>query len=319
MKIIELLKELKFGKPQAAGNMIVVPLTSKKENKDVSEDMIFFVSRDDDYSNLTLRNDGDRPVIVPQGTSYITDQKAQDRCVLKGTILNPRQAKTVDVSCIESGQGGHISTGTDDYTFIAAAIRNSALNKSDTGSHSYEVLWEDVSEYKKKLNLDGRAHMTDFYKHFKKDLDEFVAQFETVENQLGAIVFINNEIVGIEVYPNYTAWRKVWRKLLRDSYGADAISMIKKDKAAAYKPYMNIDNVDSIETMEAEAHKVMVKVIEFVKAKTDPFVAEEITCSQPEIIDDMEISKFRGPTSFQGQVMTKSGELIYLTGVKALD
>ena len=45
MKLKEYLKGCRFGIPQNAGNMIVLPIFSDEQNLDVSEEMLFNVSR----------------------------------------------------------------------------------------------------------------------------------------------------------------------------------------------------------------------------------------------------------------------------------
>src|SRR3990167_7428075 len=120
MKVKDLLGNIKVGKGiQNAGNQIVIPLISSTEYDDVSEQMLIEVASDVDYAHLTLKNKDDgKPVIVPQGTGFISKAAAQDRSTLKVNVVDCGKSKTVDVACIQSGQGGHFDKGMDEYTFI---------------------------------------------------------------------------------------------------------------------------------------------------------------------------------------------------------
>ncbi len=316
MKIITMLQDIKFGKPQNVGNMIVIPLVSETECSDVSEDMLFNISSDSDYAHLTLRNTEDRPVIVPQGTAYINKQKAQDRTVLSTEVLGANEEKEVDVGCVQSSEGGNMQPGTDEFTFIPATIRTSALEKHAIGQdHNYDILWQDIEEYVKKIGIGGRAHIHDFYDSFKKELDEFVASFEPIEKQIGAIILINNVVVGIEIYPNYKSWLKVWRKLIRNSYGADAMGLISKKTAIGLKPILDIDKINSVDDLQEEVNKIIVKDIKFVKNIIDPLLEAEMSSIATNNVGDFLIEDI-SLGDLRGQLVKKDEQMIYLTAVK---
>lgn len=313
MKITNMLKDVRFGKPQLAGNMIVLPITGESYDA-VSEEMLFVISRDSDYAHLTLENKEDRPVVVPQGTAYMTKQSAQDRTVLKATIIDANREKTVEVACIQSSQPGHMASGTDEFTFIPASLREKALEKE--GRHEYNVLWDDIKEYMMKFNVNThRSHLDDFYGHFRRELDEFIAPFESVSRQLGAVIFINNEIVGMEVYPNHNSWKKIWRKLIRDSYGTDAIGCIKHKNVKAFSPLINVDAIDGLEDLRKETSDVMQRYISFTEKLTAPLISEDINIEGEEKVGGFSINDIRLGT-MRGQVIFKGDRLIYMTAVR---
>lgn len=319
MKLGKVLKDTKFGKPQNVGNMIVVPIVSDTECLEVSEDMLFHIASDTDYAHLTLKNADNRPVVIPQGTSYLTKQKAQDRTILSAHVIEAAKEETVNVSCVESSQGGNLETGTEDFTFIPASIRIPAITKEQPGHSEYNVLWKDIEEYMKKIGIGpGRAHINDFYTHFKKELDEFIASFEPVDKQIGAVILINNVVVGVEIFPNYGSWKKIWRKLIRDSYGADAMALIKKETVIGMKPFVNLDKVNSMEELEEQSKKVIVKNLEFVQKTLEPLIDTDLTQKTLNEVDDDFVIKNIKIGELTGQLVTKSDTIIYVTAMKSL-
>ena len=64
------------------------------------------------------------------------------------------------------------------------------------------------------------------YEHYRRDA-EFVAEFELVPRQVGAIVLIGGKIAGIERAPSAAYFRVVWEPLIRVCYGSLAVKVAK--------------------------------------------------------------------------------------------
>ncbi|MCU0355810.1 MAG: hypothetical protein MUD08_19075, partial [Cytophagales bacterium] len=72
----------------------------------------------------------------------------------------------------------------------------------------------------KKYRLRRIGRLRYFLNHFKPQLDQFVAEFEYVKDQVGAIVMLEGRIVGIEIAPSHQYWQEIWMPLLRECYGS---------------------------------------------------------------------------------------------------
>lgn len=311
MKTLELLGNVKFGIPQSAGNMIVFPIISDKEDTDISGDMVLTIAADTDYSRLTIKNIDEKPVIVPQGARFWG--KGQERTNLYSTVINGESQKTLNVGCIEPSNASHITIGAKDYSFIPARLRLPALLKQDNAN--FQVLWGDIEKYLSDAGLkEGRAlHV--FYDNFKKELEEFVAQFEPVEKQIGALIIINNQVAGIEIYPNYLAWSKIWRLLLRDSYGTDAIALIRKKQVASYKPIIDIDKISDFEGLENEVKNLKADFLNFSKDLVDKVLEENIEMSNRETSGTFKVNNLQSQTMI-GQLITKNDKMVYASLIR---
>lgn len=309
MRVGDLLTGMKFKIPQHVANMIVVPITSEKENVDVSGEMILQIAKDSDYSRLTIENIDNKPVIVPQGVRFTTKGKGQDRAILSSTVIEPKSEKEIKVGCIAPSDSAHIRIGKRDFSFMPTKIRIPAIIKQH--ATSYEVLWKDIEKYMKESGIPGRA-MEKFYEQFDKELQDFVAQFEPIGNQVGAVVLINNEVAGIEIYPNYLAWNNVWRMLIRDSYGADAVSLIREKKIVTYKPVVDLDKVENIEDLESEVQRVRTDFVTFVNSKVSPMLQDELQSTEREVSSDFKVYNLSGG-NFIGQMVTKGEDIVYVS------
>ncbi len=67
--------------------------------------------------------------------------------------------------------------------------------------------------------------MSDVYEGESDDLDNYIKTFKTVEGQNGLMVFVNGEIVGLDVISSASAYEILHEKLIR-SYALD--SMVRK-------------------------------------------------------------------------------------------
>lgn len=308
MQLIQLLQNTTVSaQPQIVANQIVVPLTTDKPNNDISSEMTLKVVNDSDYSKLTLKNTDSKPAIALQGSRFETDGKGQDRTVLSANIIESESEKTLAVGCIQPSEGSHIESGTETTGFIPASLRVPALDRKDNGS--YDVIWGDIRKYLGEIGVQGDS-LRDFYKEFKKELDEFVAQFENIDKQVGAIVLINNEIVGLELYPNYNSWMKVWRPLIRDSYGADAIKAIKKGTVIALKPSIDLDKVASMSDIKKQVEDINIRNITTIANKVKAVVDSEFRVTSQQNVGDFVVNTINN-TSFKGQFITKNDVVVH--------
>jgi hypothetical protein len=67
-------------------------------------------------------------------------------------------------------------------------------------------------------------------------LDEFVAEFECVPRQIGAIILVDDQVVGVERAPSHAYWQSVWPCLIRECYGSLAIRVARLKGARAEAP-----------------------------------------------------------------------------------
>lgn len=63
---------------------------------------------------------------------------------------------------------------------------------------SYNKLWDSISAFNREMGVQVAGHLEFFLKHFCKELDEFVAEFECVPRQIGAIILVDDQVVGVE-------------------------------------------------------------------------------------------------------------------------
>jgi len=224
LTVENILRGTSFGNTQSVGQMQVVPILD--ESGDASDDHYAAPNlnvRTSNYGTVDVRNeDEERETIIPTGAGWVTKQHAQDHAIPSAHVVKPKSTESIDTAmCIEESQSGLIQ-GATDFLIIPATLRVKALSKRH--DQNYSKLWSDIGKFNRSLDVsNGTGHLVRFLKQYERELDEFVAEFEIVPNQIGAIVLIAGKIVGIERAPNFPFWEKIWTPLIRVCYGSLAI------------------------------------------------------------------------------------------------
>ena len=262
IKINELLKGYKVDRSgtQNAANMIVVPLISETEYTPIADFTSINLNRDVAYGELEFKNISDDIGILLQGYTLITSQHAQDRTVPYAHLIKGKSTTRVAANCVQAHQCGLIDVSrlkTSDIKILPPSLRAMAMIKghpNSTNSQDFGALWGNLATWADKIDLK-EGGLVAFYTKFKEQLDQFVASFESVNNQLGAITILNNEIVAIDIVPKYNTWLQIFRPLIRDSYGAEAIRLIQNGQIKSLVSILDDKKVDDINDLEKEFNK----------------------------------------------------------------
>jgi hypothetical protein len=212
---------------QSVGHMGVIPILDDggQDESFAPPDLDIGTS---DYGTVNVRNrSSDQPTIVPTGAGWVVDQAAQDHAVPGAKFVKAGGRASIDTAmCIQSGQGGYISNADHAFLVLPAPLRAKALSmRKEKG---YSRLWDDIGKFNGSLGANNAGHLEYFLQTFASELDQFVAQFELVPGQVGAVILLDGRVVGVERAPNIAFWEKVWHPLIRVCYGALAIKARKK-------------------------------------------------------------------------------------------
>ncbi len=228
LTIETILRGTGLGPMQSVGQMQVIPLLRSNPGED---DATFAPPTlevgTQGYGTVLLRNVNELPTIVPPGAGWVVKQRAQDHALAGGTFLRPGEQKVVKTAmCIQQTQGGLIAQAKHALTILPAALRAKALSLRHV--EDFRKLWEAIGTFNGDLGVTGGGNnLVAFLDAFRKQLDEFVAEFEIVSHQIGAIILVGGEIVGIELAPSTAYFRAVWEPLVRVCYGSLAVSVSK--------------------------------------------------------------------------------------------
>lgn len=222
LTIAEILRGTGVGAVQSAGQMQVIPLLGDDDYTFAPPELEVGTTT---YGTVLLRNDSNRPTIVPPGAGWVVAQRAQDHAVGGGALLWPGESRSINTAmCIQQSQGGYIEKAKHALLILPAALRAKALSMRHL--QSYNKLWAGIQELNASFGISqSGGHLEYFLQRFQKELDGFVAEFELVPRQVGAVILVGGKIAGIERAPSADFWKALWTPLVRICYGSLALKV----------------------------------------------------------------------------------------------
>ncbi len=228
----EILKGCWPGRTQAAGNMQMVPLLSDMQSDTFSPPTRAEVDTRKGYGHLLIKNPDAKVMIIPPGAAYLTDEKAQNHAMTVVGLVKAKKSEDFNTAaCIQQTQGGSISPTVLPMRLLPLPVRQA--------SHSlrlkteFNKLWPAISKFNASAGQQSSGHLELFFDAYAENLETFVAQFEPVPGQVGAVFLVDGRVVGVERTPSEAYWQEVWRPIVRDCYGSFALVEAKTVKPAA--------------------------------------------------------------------------------------
>lgn len=276
-----ILDSLRPGRVQSAGYLQVVPLLADAAMKyNITTPDAILVSTCE-YGTIVFDNTSSELLIVPLHVGYIVEQEAQNHAMAHVAVVKPKTEEAFDTAmCIQQNQGGFIQA--DNYKMITLpfSLREKALNMRN--EKSFDRLWNDIGSFNQQFDAKPNGHLENFLNSFKTELDQFVAEFECVPLQVGAIILLDGEIVGVERAPSEAYWNAVWPGLIRECYGSLAIEYMKSKNGNVEIPKGRVlikEKTDSLDDLEGALLAAEDKQNEIVQAKIKSIETE---CFEPE-------------------------------------
>lgn len=294
LTISDMLTGMEAGRLQSVGLMQVIPLTLTDPN--LAEDRLVSPATAPEagegssssfsttsYGSMRFKNETDRILLIPLHAGYMVKQAAQDHAMSSAGLVAKNKTKTwKNAMCIQSSQGGYIREGDYRMLILPYGLRERAMEIRE--AKDYGKLWPAIEEFNRNMGMAGGSHLEFFLKQYEKELDQFVAEFELLPNQCGAIVLVGGYVVGFERAPSPEYWATVWEPLIRECYGSLAIFIRSKFPGGVPDPKtrvpIDMTGIDTLEDLERaldtaeEAEEETVRET-IRKLLDDPFELEE--------------------------------------------
>lgn len=235
----EFFKGLEFGELKHHGSMAVLPVFTKQESElgylTLSEalkaDLVEISEMNEmgTVSELKVSNTADLPVLILDGEELLGAK--QNRIVNTTILLKERSLTVIPVSCVEQGRWSYKSRNFKDSSRLAHSklrnLKSVSVKKSveDYGEHFSDqgAVWDAIHDIEMKTHLHSpTSAMGDIYDEFTEDMKDYLETFELVEGQTGLLVFINGEVLGLDIISNRSAYSNLHKKLV-ESYALDSM------------------------------------------------------------------------------------------------
>ena len=236
--------DLDFGDIQVFEKMSVIPLIcpddqssvylTLKEALNMNLLSIHEVDNSGSVPELKAINKSELPVLILDGEELIG---AKQNRVLNASILLKNNSETIiPVSCTEQGRWSYNSDEFhDEGSVIKHSIRMSkrssvsqSLDLEDNYMSDQSSIWNGIRDTIKNKHYDSptSAHR-DIYENNSSDINKYVESFDLSEEQIGVLVSLNGDIVGIDTVSSPVAYKVLHDKIIK-SYAIEAALKEKK-------------------------------------------------------------------------------------------
>ncbi len=307
----DFLKGLEARQPQTVANMTVIPLVAQSsEYNGVGTVNDVYLERDVAYDRMQFASGSNAPAIVPSGYTLITKEKAQDRAIASKEIIPSKAAREVNVFCVQSSQHGLMSKSNNhqrEFRMLPATIRMVAYRHRN--DRQLSALWNSLGALNQSLGVSGNF-INSFFDEYKDRLAQFVAEFELVPFQRGAIILINDELIGVELSPNPLAFSAQWESLIRDCYGSEAIRQQSKQKSIDESALFG--EVDTLDDLSAKLDEIENKEFDFAEKQVETVLKQTEQQTIRQIEGALKVVDIETP-EFIGQAVRQNSSIIDLT------
>jgi hypothetical protein len=221
-----------LGAPQQSGPMSVLPVFGPDAGQAFAPPLsglkLGGVKRG--YGNVELSNGMPGVAIVPLHMGYIQDG-AQNHALCRSAFLGPGQNVVFeDACCVQQAQGGFLADREQWFFVLPLALREEAL--ALRGTKAFGKLWPAIAALSARLGFDNRGHLEQVICRRRPFLTQYQSRFELLDGQTGALFFLRDRLVGVELAPSADYFREVWFPLLCFCYGTAAMELEQRDGQA---------------------------------------------------------------------------------------
>lgn len=323
MSIFKLLKfdDVNISRLQSVDEMMLVPLVGTTKSE-VAEPQDLLFESTTDYGTMTFRNNDKHCAAIVPSNLMVRGKDAQDHAMSgSGIVKCNTETFFENACCIESSQGGYLTDDKDNfYDILPLDLRREFCNDRHLYRKiAYDKLWKPISKWLNGLSLindDGYmdSHLNYFYddKNIKNELEIFAAEFEPIENQIGALILFSGVPVGLEIMPTAAHWEYYWKLLIRGCYGAELIRLKRLDRIKPvihkFPDLVDCKNPESIEEkMEEYIFKIQNSIPQLLD-KINISSKSKIQKSSYLVTDFLELNTGGG-----GEVIHQNNNPIYLS------
>jgi hypothetical protein len=176
------------------------------------------------YGNVELHNLSPGGVaVVPLHMGYIQD-RAQNHALCRSAFLGAGQKLLFeDACCVQQSQGGYLESKEQWFFVLPLALREEALQLR--GQKNYGKLWPAIARLNRRFGMEDRGHLEQVLCRRRPLLTQYQSRFELQPAQTGALFFLADRLVGVEIAPSAAYFQEVWMPLICFCYGAAALEL----------------------------------------------------------------------------------------------
>jgi len=165
-------------------------------------------------NTLIVKNNSVTPLLLVDGEEIIGGD--QNRIVNATILIAPNSEEKIPVNCTEHGRWAYKSEFKQSE-YMANYRTRSAKEKAVRANMSgQQAVWDSIEDLEMSRSFSSPTQaMSESYENLKVDLDEFISNFKALDGQTGAVIIIDGEIKGFELFLNSQIYHEYHEKILK--------------------------------------------------------------------------------------------------------
>ena len=289
----------RVGRPQVSGSMAVIPVFGPDRTGYAAPRTSIKLTAVRGYGNLEIENrPGGGLAIVPLHIGFI-QKGAQNHAMCRSAFLGEGQKVLYrDVCCVQASQGGYLEERDQWFFVLPGSLRERAL--SLRGVEGYAKLWDDITVFNSRFGKTRRGHLEVVIGEERRTLTRYRSIFELESGQTGALFYLKDQLVGVELTPSTSYFSEVWPALVCFAYGTEALRLDGGEPAAVADPPRAATLDQLSELLESERLDKRAELIEAARA----LQPQRMELTSEEIFLEHELVTAEGQ-GFAGQVVVR--------------
>lgn len=215
--------EIELLKPQSHKHMAVIPLKTEPNygldiltlKKGLELGLVEVKECNHSTVNtLIVKNNSVTPLLLIDGEEVVGGD--QNRIVNSTVLVAPKSETPISVSCTEHGRWGYKSEFRSSVHIADYNTRRAKLHAKRKSRPVQQEVWSSISNLEDSIEFKSpTSAMSESYDSQRKNHEEFLSAFNIVDGQTGALIIINGEIKGFELFLNPEIYSHFHEKIIK--------------------------------------------------------------------------------------------------------
>ena len=222
LKIDENTLEMELLDFQIYDNIAVIPIKTKASKMDILTvkkgfelGLINIAECPESRVNqIIVENNSISPLLLIDGDEILGAK--QNRIVNSSTLVAAKTKISLSVSCVEQGRWAY-SESFKHSPYIANSITRGVKAKARYEDRDAQSdVWNSINSLEMRNSFCSETHaMSESYDRQKNLYEKYIDKFKRVKGQTGAMVFVNGEFRGMDIFINPQIYREYHEKILK--------------------------------------------------------------------------------------------------------
>ena len=305
------LPQVAMAAPQRSGPLTVLPLIeTEPEARAYAPPLSSLkLAKVQGYGKVEMENrPGSGVAIVPLHIGYVQDQAQNHALCRAGFVGENQKVLFQDACCVQQAQGGYIEGRDAQQWFFVLPLRLREQALKLRGQVGCGKLWADIATFNQRYKLPQKGHLEHLICRQRAHLTQYGSRFERLEGQRGALFFIGDKLVGLELAPTTQYFAEVWSALVCFCYGAEAMYFEQHQQLpGTARQTLGASDLTGVRAALAQRRQA---VQHEVLGQLAPLREAQFTAKEEERYIDLTLSTVES-ARFAGQTVADRGRLVY--------